>query len=289
MPAQPQTIHTPTGDVQLRRTLGERYDLRRRIGEGGMGTVFEATDRLTGERVAVKLLREELRQRANFVSRFQREARIMRRLQHKNIARYHDFGWDKDGELYLASELLEGETLGDLLQGGMSLNARQTMILAVQILDGLASAHARGVVHRDIKPDNLFLVDGGAHVKIIDFGLASAQGEATISAAGDVGGTPDYLAPERIRGALASAHSDLYSVGLVLYRMISGHLPFNEPTPIDTIVAHATRPAPPLRWEAYRVSFNLGDLIMSCLEKNPLARPKSAAAMRDAIITCLSF
>ena len=234
--------------------IGGKYRLGRLIGEGGMGAVYEAEHTGLAVRVAVKLLNESFTSDAKAVSRFRREARAAAAIRHPNIVEVTDTGTDEDGIPFIVMEMLEGESLSGLLRRERVLSPVTAVILTSQILAGLSAAHAKGVVHRDLKPGNILLArqaDGGYVVKILDFGISKFFADNVpqdVTAAGAVIGTPRFMAPEQAVGHPdLDARVDLYSVGVLLYRMVTGRLPFNARTPEGIIQALLEGKATPPR------------------------------------------
>jgi len=230
-------------DPDLGAIIDERYQLVARIGQGGMGAVYKAIHVGMGREVAIKVLRPELGQHADALRRFEREAQATAKLSHKNLVAVSDFGMRSDGSLYLAMELLRGQSLGELLSHG-PLPWPRAVAIARHVARGLAHAHGHGVIHRDIKPDNIFLVDDEDDpdfAKVLDFGIArSLDGtDATVTQAGLVVGTPAYLSPEQALGGALDGRSDIYGLAIVLYEMLTGQTPFSGREPIAMLTAHA--------------------------------------------------
>lgn len=222
--------------------LADRYHLEERLASGGMGTVFAATDERLGRRVAVKLLKEELAGDPRFVERFRREARAVAALSHPNIANVFDYGEDDDRH-FIVMELVEGRDLARLLREEGRLDPVHAARIAAQTSDALGHAHAAGVVHRDIKPGNI-IVDRQDRVKVTDFGIARAVGDSTLTATGSVLGSAHYISPEQASGAPIGPPSDIYSLGIVLYEMLTGSLPFTGDSAIAVAMRHATDEVP---------------------------------------------
>src|SRR5438477_3333569 len=205
-----------------------RYEILGKLGEGAMGVVYRARDNAIGRVVALKMLSAELGAEDELHHRFRREAEAIGRLSHPNIVTVYDLG-ESEGQLYMAMELLEGDDLRSLIERRVEVPLSDRVRVLVQICDGLAYAHSRGVVHRDIKPANI-LVTGAGHVKILDFGLARVATRATITRKGMILGTPDYMAPEQAMGRAVDRRSDVFSAGSVFYEFLTGEKPFKGKT-----------------------------------------------------------
>ncbi len=285
----PLVAQSPT-DPLVGRVLGGRYRLEGRLGQGGMGTVYKAHHTLMDKPVAVKVLRGDLAGDHEAVARFHREARSASRLDHEHVIRVTDFGVSDDGLLFLVMELLDGESLGALVGRG-ALEPRRAATLAQAIAQALAHAHEQGVVHRDLKPDNVFLARRGNRsvVKVLDFGLAKIGSELgagpSITKAGVVFGTPEYMAPEQAEGLAIDARSDLYSLGVILYQMLVGELPFRAPSFLALLSKHVEEvPEPPrVRAPERGIPEELEAVVLKLLEKSPAARYQSAAELVDAL------
>jgi serine/threonine-protein kinase len=264
----------------LGQILGDRYQLQALLGRGGMATVWRAVDLRLDRQVAVKILGSAGRADPVALERLHREARTVARLAHPNIVAVHDFSAGND-TAYLVMELVEGGSLADLLAQG-PLTVGQAVTIAGQTCDALAAAHAAGIVHRDIKPANLLLTaDGG--LKVCDFGiarLAYASTGATLTQAGTVVGTSDYMAPEQATGDATGPRTDLYAMGCVLYTMLTGAPPFVAETPIAVLQQHLNQPPRPLRTHRGDIPPELDRLVGELLAKNPADRPADAAIVR---------
>jgi serine/threonine protein kinase len=278
-------------DAVIGETLGS-YRITRAIGEGGMGSVYLAEHTLIGRQAAIKVLRPELCHRAELVNRFFNEARAAGAVQHPCIVEIFDFGYRPDGSAFIVMELLSGEALGIRLRRVHSLPEAQAASLARQMCSGLAAAHAKGIVHRDIKPDNVFLVPdafavSGERVKILDFGIAKLAVEQLESSmrtrTGTVLGTPAYMAPEQCRGTGEVDHrADLYSLGCILYAMVCGRPPFVSDGMGELMAKHIYEPVPPPSSLA-PVSPALEHVILRSLAKDPNARHASADELAAAL------
>jgi serine/threonine-protein kinase len=258
--------------VQVGAVLGERYILDERIGIGGYGEVWRATDTVLSRPVALKLLHQRHAEQAETVARFRSEAQHAAALSHENIAQVYDYGEAAGGQPpYLVMELVTGASLEAVLEDG-PLDATRTMDIVAQAAAGLQTAHAVGMIHRDVKPGNLLLNQSGT-VKITDFGLAHTIGSASVTASGELVGTPGYLAPERAVGQGAGPASDLYSLGIVAYECLTGGRPFSG-TPLEVALAHRDRPLPPL---PATVAADVTAFVMRLAAKDPASRPGDAA------------
>jgi eukaryotic-like serine/threonine-protein kinase len=258
-------------------SLGQdgRYRAVRRIDAGGMGEIWEADDTLLGRRVAVKVLAEELAGDRAAVRRFRREARATAKLAHPNVTRVFDF---VDGEApFLVLELLEGQTLASRLRRGGAIPPVEATRIAAAVADGLDVAHRGGIIHRDVKPSNIMLTPDG-DVKVMDFGIAAAW-EVHSTTGQQLLATASYVAPERVAGGRASPAADIYSLGVVLYEMLTGRPPFLAGTAEQIIRAHLETPPRPVRSLAPWVPPGIAAACEAALAKDPADRPASAAAL----------
>ena len=266
------------------RSIGN-YKIVRVIGEGGMGTVYLAEHPMIGKRVAVKMLRPDLGTDPGLVSRFFQEARAVNEIRHPNIVDISDFGKTEDGIVYLVMELLEGRSLRDRLNAEGALPIEDVVTICGQVCDALAAAHRVGIVHRDLKPDNIFLLQdpaqpGVLRSKLYDFGVAKLLGEQDKQVghktiAGSVVGTPYYMSPEQALCQEVGAASDIYSMGVVMFEMVTGRVPFNAEQLVLLLNAILRQPAPPASEFRPEVPPFLDRLSLRCLEKDPGARPQT--------------
>jgi eukaryotic-like serine/threonine-protein kinase len=279
-------VHLP--DPLIGRMVGGRYRVEKRIGAGGMGTVYRARHEMLERDVAIKFLAPELAVDESHRTRFLREARAANRINHEHIIDITDFGDTGDGLVYLVMEYLDGVPLGRVIARG-PLALERAMRIALQMAWALGRAHELDVVHRDVKPDNVYLLasHGGDFVKILDFGLAHMKGELRLTASGTVFGTPEYMAPEQARGMRATGATDLYALGCVLFEMVTGKLPFTGPTP-NLILQHMREAPPRLASVVPGVPPPLDDLVAQLLEKDPAARPASAYEVATTLGSLLS-
>jgi beta-lactam-binding protein with PASTA domain len=263
--------------ISLINTLFDgRYRVMRKLGSGGMADVYLAEDEELGRRVAIKILNDRHANDEQFVERFRREAKNAAGLSHPNIVSIYDRG-EAEGTYYIAMEFLEGRTLKELLIARGPMGIADAIAFVRQILNALRFAHRKGVVHRDIKPHNV-MVDGDGRLKVTDFGIARA-GASQMTEAGAIVGTAQYLSPEQARGAPVDQRSDLYSIGIVLYEMLTGHVPFTGDTPVEIAMKHLSdtpRPPSTIRPE---IPPDLDMIALRALAKNPDDRFQTAEEM----------
>lgn len=289
-----EPLEPPDGivrDRMLGRTLLDRYRLEGRIGQGGHGAVYVARQLSIGRDVAIKLLMEQPAQDAEIVQRFEREARIISQLRHPNTLELYDFGQSEDGQVFLVTELLEGAALDQTLKAGPLSEARTLRIL-YSICGALAEAHHKGVIHRDLKPPNVFLADvsGEEVVKVLDFGIARLAEDGIQTATGKLFGTPTYMSPEQARGDTLDARTDLYSLGVLAYQCLSGQVPFRASTPMGLLMKHVQEDPP--AFDALKPPTTISEpvraLVFSLLAKLPDDRPPTADAVRAEIAGILN-
>ena len=266
----------------LGRTVGI-YRIEELIGEGGMGTVYRAVDTVLGRDVALKMLHPHLISQSSFFERFRNEAQLLARLNHPNIAILHNFLEDR-GDYFMVMEYIEGTDLEKLLKTRGAFTAKETLDIMRRVLDGLQHAHSRGVYHRDLKPANLILTPDG-QVKIMDFGIAKAVNGEKLTQVNRLVGTLEYMAPELLKGEDSTAASDLYAIGIVIYEMLSGEMPFTATTDYDLMQQiMKTRPKA-INGLAEKVPEKLNKAITRLLEKSPARRPESAAELKTELET----
>ena len=273
------------------RSIG-RYQLRRRLGAGGMGEVWAAWHKGLHREVAVKILRAP-GDPAQAAARFEREVRAMTELTHPNTVRVFDYGVTDDGIHYYAMELLAGENLVELVEREGPLPPERALYLAAQAARALAEAHGRGLVHRDVKPENLFVTNAGGErdfVKVLDFGIVRREAEAEnahLTKTGAIAGTPAYLAPEVVRGQPATARADVYALGGVLYFLLTGRHVFEGESAVALLLAQLNEPvAPPSAVRGSPVPADLEALVLRCLDKSPDERPADAFQLAEALAGC---
>ena len=278
-----------TGRFERGQLFAARYEILAEVGKGGMGIVYRARDRQLDEVVALKVLRSEaLRDDPSLLDRFKQEIKLARKITHRNVLRTHDFG-EADGVSYISMEFLEGVTLKDLIKGRGALPLGVGLSIAKQMCNGLEAAHLTGVVHRDIKPQNMLILPESGELKIMDFGIArvsevkGGEGVSGLTTAGTVMGTPDYMPPEQAQGHPADFRSDIYSMGVVLFESFTGLLPFTGDTLMAIIMGHLQKAPPKPRSVNPRVPVELEAVILRCLEKDPGRRFSQVGDLQDAL------
>jgi serine/threonine protein kinase/formylglycine-generating enzyme required for sulfatase activity len=260
----------------------EGFRILRELGRGGMGVVMLAED-AKGRQAAVKLLPKEVSGDLGYISRFEREAKVLQSLDHPNILKVFGTGRTPEGAYYILMEFVDGKSLGDTLKALGKVRADQAIAIAVKVADGLESAHRQGILHRDVKPDNILMSRSG-DVKISDFGLAKdSTDNVKLTLTGQVIGTPSFMSPEQGMGEKVDERTDLYSLGVTLYTMLSGRKPFTGDTPMDVVMKHIRDPVPDLRKAAPSLPAGLYDLIHALLAKKPAARPRTAAEVAQTL------
>jgi serine/threonine protein kinase len=270
-------VSTPT-------QIASRYEIERRLGAGGMSTVFLATDSVLERAVAVKLLAEHLADDEDFVARFRREALAAARLQHPNIVQVFDSGQDPESHRhYIVMEYVEGPSAADLLREYRELDVEQTVAIVRDACHGLDYAHRAGVVHRDVKPGNLLLAEETGITKLADFGIAKAAEQTRITQVGSVLGTAAYLSPEQARGEEAGPASDIYSLGVCTYQFLTGRLPHEYSSLTELALKQQQEVVAPIREFRPEVPAELDEAIRLCLEREPGSRYRSALELAQAI------
>jgi serine/threonine protein kinase len=284
----------PPTDPFLGRTLKGVYFIQQKIGDGGMGLVYKAVHVELDAPFAVKILRGSLLSDPGVVGRFQREARAASRLHHPNVVAVTDFGQTEDGVLFMVMEHVTGKNLARVIADEAPISERRVVFIGAQILSALAEAHASQILHRDLKPENVMVEtrrDTSDSIKVLDFGIAkvlmAGSPATTLTRAGLVVGTPGYMSPEQLTGDDLDPRSDLYSVGVVLYEMLTGKLPHAAKTPIHMARLLATEPPPPPSGSRPTpVSRELEALVMRALAPRREDRPGSAEEMREQLLAC---
>ncbi len=258
-----------------------RYRLERRLGHGGMADVFLAWDETLGRPVAIKVLAERYARDAGFVERFRREASAAAGLNHPNIVSVYDRG-QSDGQWYIAMEYLEGHTLKDEIVERAPLREAEAARIASQVCSALSFAHRRGVIHRDIKPQNVMVLPDG-RVKVTDFGIARAQNTSQMTEVGSIVGTAQYLSPEQARGLAVGPQGDIYSLGVVLFEMLTGQVPFTGGSAVEIAMRHVSERPPDVRRLNASVSSGMAQVVERALAKDPAQRFASADQMQQEL------
>jgi serine/threonine protein kinase len=267
--------------------IAERYELQELVGTGGMSSVYRAHDRLLERLVALKMLHEQLGSDGEHVERFRHEARAVAQLSHANIVTVIDRG-EQGGRQYIVFEYVDGENLKGLIEREAPLSEREAVTLALQVARALAFAHEHGLVHRDVKPQNVLLAEGG-EAKVTDFGIArSLDVKAGITQTGTVMGTSDYIAPEQARGARPTAQTDIYSLGVVLYELLTGEVPFHGDNFVAVAMKHINEPVPSVRERRPDLSPRLDAAIRRALAKSPRDRFPSMDAFAAELQSVLA-
>lgn len=269
-------------DPLIGRSIDERYRLDAVIGKGGMGTVYRATRLLIGDEVAIKILRSGQVEDPQAAERFRREARTAARLKHPNAVSIYDFGVSSDGLQYLVMDLVEGKSLRDITKEQGALSLQLIAEIVSQICSALDEAHRQQIVHRDIKPDNIILnsIPAGPRVKVLDFGIAKLRDDSAtnLTQTGNVMGTPHYMSPEQCLGEELDSRSDIYSLGIVVYEMLCGRVPFNSPVSTAVVVQHVNQTPPSLSGFNPAIPFAVEAVVFRALEKSRDLRPATAGA-----------
>jgi predicted Ser/Thr protein kinase len=269
----------PRGDPFVGRIIKGRYRIVSRLGDGGMGAVYRAEQLSVGRTVALKVLHREFARDEEFVQRFQQEARLAATLNHPRLTTVFDFDQSEDGGLFIVMEYLEGTRLSDLIRRSGPLEIARAVRLAIQLAEGLEAAHAAGVIHRDVKPQNIMVLAPGEDVKLMDFGIARINDgrDVQLTRAGTMMGTPLYMAPEQIEGRTVSEKTDIYAFGVVLYEMLSGQTPFSAPTSAAVLAKQLNEPPRPLRAVRPDTPPVLERIVMQALDKDPEYRQERIA------------
>ncbi len=265
--------------------ISDRYQIIKSIGEGGMANVYLAYDTILDRNVAVKILRGDLATDEKFVRRFQREALSASSLSNPNIVEVYDVGED-NGEYYIVMEYVEGKHLKNLLKKRGKLTVPEVIDIVLQITNGLSVAHDSYIIHRDIKPQNILILDNGL-IKITDFGIAVAMNATQLTQTNSVMGSVHYLPPEQASGKGATLQSDIYSIGILMYELLTGKLPFKGDNAVEIALKHLKEPMPSIRDEIPDIPQSVENIILKATAKNPKNRYADAREMHEDLKTCL--
>ena len=265
--------------------INDRYEIIRSIGEGGMANVYLGYDTILDRNVAIKVLRGDLSNDEKFVRRFQREALSASSLAHPNIVEMYDVGED-DGTYYIVMEYVEGKTLKQLLKKRGTLTLSEAIDIMSQLTDGMAHAHDSYIIHRDLKPQNIMIKDDG-QIKITDFGIAMALNATQLTQTNSVMGSVHYLPPEQASGKGCTIKSDIYSMGIIFYELLSGSLPFRGDNAVEIALKHMREPLPSLREDHPEIPQSIENIIRRATAKNPKNRYETAREMHEDLLTAL--
>lgn len=265
--------------------INDRYEIIRSIGEGGMANVYLGYDEILGRNVAIKVLRGDLSNDEKFVRRFQREALSASSLSHPNIVEMYDVGED-NGLYYIVMEYIEGKTLKQLLKKRGNLTLSEAIDIMVQLTDGMAHAHEAYIIHRDLKPQNIMIEDDG-QIKITDFGIAMALNSTQLTQTNSVMGSVHYLPPEQASGKGSTTKSDIYSMGIIFYELLTGKLPFRGENAVEIALKQMRDPIPSLKEDNSSIPQSIENIILKAAAKNPKNRYDSAKEMHDDLLTAL--
>ena len=265
--------------------INDRYEIIKTIGEGGMANVYLANDTILDRKVAIKVLRGDLSNDEKFIRRFQREALSVSNLSHPNIVEVYDVG-EEDGQYYIVMEYIEGKTLKQLLKKRETLTLTEVIDIMLQLTDGLAHAHESYIIHRDIKPQNIMILDNGL-VKITDFGIATALNATQLTQTNSVMGSVHYLPPEQANGKSATVKSDIYSLGILMYELITGSVPFKGDNAVEIALKHMKEKIPSIRKQNPTIPQTVENIVIKATAKNPRNRYDSIKEMHEDLEVCM--
>ncbi|MEE9502912.1 MAG: protein kinase [Candidatus Aminicenantaceae bacterium] len=269
-----KTLETPKEELTRGTVFADRYEIIEELGRGGMGKVFRVEDQKIKEEIALKLVKPEIASDRKTIERFRNELKLARKIRHKNVCQMFDLGEWK-GAHFITMEYISGEDLKSFIRRSKQLSIPAAIAIAEAICDGLKEAHLLGVIHRDLKPSNI-MIDRDGNARIMDFGIARTLKGKGITGTGVMIGTPEYMSPEQADGMGVDQSSDLYSLGVILYEMVTGHLPFEGDTPLSIAVKHKLEAPPDPKDTNPQISENLRQLILKCLVKDPRKRYRNA-------------
>ena len=265
--------------------INDRYEIIKTIGEGGMANVYLANDTILDRKVAIKVLRGDLSNDEKFIRRFKREALSVSNLSHPNIVEVYDVG-EEDGNYYIVMEYIDGKTLKQLLQKRGALTLTEVIDIMCQLTDGLAHAHEAYIIHRDIKPQNIMIEDNGL-VKITDFGIAMALNSTQLTQTNSVMGSVHYLPPEQANGKGSTVKSDIYSLGILMYELLTGSVPFKGDTAVEIALKHMKEKIPSIRKQNPTIPQSVENIVLKATAKNPKNRYDTVRDMYNDLKTAL--
>ncbi len=281
IPARTETIEAPREELTTGSTFAGRYQIIEELGRGGMGRVYRALDKKLNEEVAFKLIKPEIASDKNIVQRFSNELKVARKITHKNVGKMFDLN-EEAGTHYITMEYVSGQDLKGLIKQTGQLGVGTALSIVKQVCEGLSEAHKTGVVHRDLKPSNI-MIDKDGNAKIMDFGIARSLTGKRITGVGVMIGTPEYMSPEQVESKEIDQRSDIYSLGVILYEMVTGQVPFEGDTPYSIGVKHKSEvPRNPQEINP-QISDDLNRMILKCLEKEKEKRYQSAGELRSEL------
>jgi len=275
--SQTKTLHTPMKRLKRGRVFGGRYEVIEELGEGGMGIVYKVFDRKIEENVALKVLAPEIAGDEKTIERFRNELKLARKVSHRNVCRMYDLS-EEEKTQFITMEFVPGENLKSLIKRIGQLSKIKAISIARQVCEGLAEAHRLGVVHRDLKPQNI-MVDSEGNARIMDFGIARSIRTKSITETGMIIGTPEYMSPEQVEGLGVDHRSDLYSLGVILFEMLTGRVPFQGETPLSVILKHKTEQPPDPRKFDEQIPVVISRMILKCMEKDKNKRYRTAVTL----------
>jgi eukaryotic-like serine/threonine-protein kinase len=281
IPSLTRTLEMPKEDLTTGALFAGRYQVIEELGKGGMGRVYKALDQKLNEEVALKLINPEIAPDRKALERFSSELKIARKIVHKNVGRVYEL-MENRGVHFITMEYVDGQDLKGLIRQTGQLTISKAVSIAKQVSEGLAEAHRLGIVHRDLKPGNI-MIDKDGNARIMDFGIARSLHARSVTGEGVIVGTPDYMSPEQVEGNKVDQRSDIYSLGIILYEMVTGQVPFTGDTPLTVAVKHKTEtPRDPVEINPL-VPEGLGRIILKCLEKSREDRYQSAEELRASL------
>src|SRR5512136_956413 len=275
LPTGTATFKTPTKGLERGTTFARRFEIIEEIGRGGMGSVYKAYDSKIREVVALKLLKPEIASDPEVIERFRNEIKLARQVAHRHVCRMYDIG-EEWLSIYISMEYVPGEDLKSFIRRSGHLNEAKAVGLAKQIAEGLAEAHRLGVIHRDLKPQNI-MIDRDGNAKIMDFGIARSLHTRGVTGTGVIIGTPEYMAPEQAEGRDVDRRVDIYALGAIMFEMVTGRVPFEGQTPLSIVLKHRSEPPADPQTINAQISEGLSRIILRCLAKKREDRYDSAA------------